>query len=327
MGSSRPGGYACHRCTANSGREAVHLKVVSGLGCDEIVGRLGTGFPASMPAAGPSLGRGSRALWRERALPLSSPGMSQAAFQPWTVAVTRDESPGGALHAALRAAGTEPRSCVVMEAQPPADTLPLRRAAADLSGYAWMICASARAVDAVVQVRSGPWPRGLRSAAVGESTARALVEAGADPPAVVAREPGSEALTRHLLPLDSWPGRRVFIPRAKDGRRDLVESLRANGALVDDIEAYRMRPRAGSEIREAWAAARPDATVIASPQVAEALVRALGARTLQDLKAVVAIGATTAAALAAHGIDASVPRAASFTEAARCLAELASRRG
>lgn len=214
-----------------------------------------------------------------------------------------------------------------MEAQPPDDPLPLRRAAGDLAGYAWIICASARAVEAVVRARSGPWPRGLRSAAVGESTARALVEAGADPLPVVAAEAGSEALARHLLPLDTWSGRRVLAPRAKDGRRDLVESLRANGALVDDIEAYRMQPRAEAEIRAAWAAARPDATVIASPQVADALIRALGARALRELRVIIAIGATTAAALAAHGIDASVPSTASFTDAARRLADLASGRG
>ncbi len=253
--------------------------------------------------------------------------MSQAASLPWIVAVTRDESPDGALHEALRAAGARPRSCVVMEAQPPADPLALRRAAADLASYAWMICASTRAVDAVVQARSDPWPRGLRTAAVGKVTARALADAGADPPPVVAPESGAEALAKHLLDLHAWSGRRVFIPRAADGKRDLVLGLRAAGAHVDDVEAYRMRPRADSEIREGWTAARPDATVIASPQVAETLVRVLGVQALQDLEAVVAIGATTAAALAAHGIDASIPRTTTFTDAARCLAELASSRG
>ncbi len=253
--------------------------------------------------------------------------MSQAAFRPWIVAVTRDESPDGALQQALRATGAEPRACVVMEAQPPDDPLPLSRAAANLSGYAWMICASARAVEAVVQARPQPWPRGLRSAAVGEMTARALVEAGADPPPVVAARPGAEALLKCLLPCDSWPGRRVLIPRAKDGKRDLVDGLRDQGALVDDVEAYRMRPRADAEIRRAWSAARPDATVIASPPAAETLVRALGVPALRELKAVVAIGATTAATLASLGIDAAVPTTASAAAAARCLAELASSRG
>ena len=165
--------------------------------------------------------------------------MSQAAFRPWTVAVTRDESPDGALHEALRSVGALPGSCVVMEAHPPADPLPLKRAAADLASYAWMICASARAVDAVLRARSGPWPSGLRTAAVGEVTARALSDAGADPRPVTAPEPGAEALARRLLDLDAWPGRRVLIPRAADGRRDLVESLSAKGARVDDVEIGR----------------------------------------------------------------------------------------
>lgn len=252
--------------------------------------------------------------------------MSQAASLPWTVAVTRDESPDGALHEALRAVGAAPRSCVVMEACAPEDSLPLKRAASDLSNYSWAICASARAVEALVLARSGPWPRGLRTAAVGGVTARALEEAGADPPPIVASEPGSKALADLLLPLDTWSGRRVLLPRAADGRRDLVESLRAAGALVDDVEAYRMRPRPDAEIRGTWTAGRLDAMVIASPQVAETLVRVLGVRVLRDLKAVVAIGPTTAAALVAYGIEASIPATTSFADAARCLAELASTR-
>jgi len=249
--------------------------------------------------------------------------MSELGFPVWTVAVTRDEPPEGPLHQALRAEGARPVACAVTEARPPADPRPLARAASNLESYAWMICASARAVAAVVEARSGPWPRGLRTAAVGAVTARALVEAGADPLPVVASESGSEALTRVLLTLDAWPGRRVLLPRAQDGRRDLGERLRAEGALVDEIEAYRMLPRPDSGILEAWTRAKPDAAVIASPQAAAALVRVLGAGTLLELQAVIAIGATTAAALSEHGIAATIPENPSFSDIARRLGDLA----
>lgn len=252
--------------------------------------------------------------------------MIVTSLQPWTIVVTRDEPPAGALHEALRAFGLTPISCAVMEVQPPVDPAPLRRAAANLEGYEWLVCASRRSVDALVRSRSDPWPRGLRTAAVGHATALALVDAGAEPAPVVASDSGSEALSAWLLPLDTWRGRRVLAPIATEGRRDLVESLRAKGALVDDVEAYRMVPRPDAAIREAWVAASPDATVIASPQTAETLVRVLGADAVRALKAVVAIGATTAAALAAHGIVATVPATANFTDAARCLAALAPKR-
>jgi uroporphyrinogen-III synthase len=245
----------------------------------------------------------------------------------FTVAVTRDEPPDGPLHQALRAKDLRPVACVVMEAGPPGDPGPLARAVAELATYAWMICASARAVAAIREVHRNPLPRGLRTAAVGAATARALAEAGADPLPVVASDSGSEALTRILLTLEDWPSRRVLLPRAADGRRDLAERLRDAGALVNEVEAYRMLPRPDSSIVDDWLRLRPEAAVIASPLVAEALLRALGADTLRELKAVVAIGPTTAATLSAHGVEASVPRTSTFPDTARCLADAIAGRG
>jgi uroporphyrinogen-III synthase len=253
--------------------------------------------------------------------------MSRTALRPWTVAVTRDEPPEGPLHHALRLQGARPVSCTILESRPPEDPAPLARAVAELASYAWMICASARAVAAILDLRPGPLPRGLRTAAVGAATARALAGAGADPLPVVATDSGSEALTRLLLTLDDWGSRRVLLPRARDGRRDLAERLRASGAVVDEVEAYQMLPRPDGAIVEDWNNAQPDAVVIASPQVAETLARVLGAEALNHLEAVVAIGPTTAAALSDLGITAAIPSTSSFPHAARSLAELFAARG
>ena len=157
---------------------------------------------------------------------------------------------------------------------------------------------------------------------MGESTAAALVEAGADPPPIVASESGAQALCARLLTLDAWSGRRVLVPTVAGGRRDIVEGLRAAGAQVDEIEAYRMLVREAWEIRAAWSQGIPEAIVIASPSVVNALVGALGVSALLNLKAVVAIGATTARALAAHGVLAETPPGATFEHAARRLGEL-----
>jgi uroporphyrinogen-III synthase len=194
-----------------------------------------------------------------------------------------------------------------------------------LHEYAWVICASARAVRALRRGRQAPWPRGLRTAAVGEATAKALVDAGADPPPIVASESGAQALCAHLLEVEQWAGRRVLVPGVEGGRRDLIDGLTAAGAAIDEIEAYRMRVRPDQHIKDAWAEAAPDAAVITSPSVGHALIAALGVPALLNLRALVAIGATTAAALAEYGIHAETPKDTGFEKAARRLADLRAR--
>ena len=65
-----------------------------------------------------------------------------------------------------------------------------------------------------------------------------------------------------------------------------------------------------------------DAAVIASPRVATALVDAVGAGALRDLRGIVAIGHSTAAALTGATVPAAIADAADFTAAARTLASL-----
>ena len=121
---------------------------------------------------------------------------------------------------------------------------------------------------------------------------------------------------------DDWRGRRVLMPRAAEGGRELGESLRALGAEVDEVAAYRTMPRPAHELAEDWRRARAEAVVIASPSAARALVAALGRETLRELRAVVAIGATTRAALAELGIEAAMPERTDFEGVAGLLAGL-----
>src|SRR5262245_22665854 len=106
--------------------------------------------------------------------------------RPWRVAVTRDEPADGPLSRALAAAGLVPRPCPVLIAAPAADPQALARAAATLEQYAWVIVASTRSVRALTAARTAAWPPGVRTAAVGRQTARALTEAGATPSPLVA---------------------------------------------------------------------------------------------------------------------------------------------
>jgi uroporphyrinogen-III synthase len=199
---------------------------------------------------------------------------------------------------------------------PPPSLVLLERAAASLESYDWLVVASVRAVSAVVQARAGrPLPRGLRTAAVGEATAAALRAAGAAH-VLVETKAGATDLLRVLPAADSWPGRRVLIPRAALGGHETAEAMLRLGARVDEVVAYRTAPRHAEEIAHDWREARPEAVVVTSPSAAAALVDALGPAALGSLDAVVAIGPTTPAALSRLGVEALVSPFADFVSVA-----------
>lgn len=235
------------------------------------------------------------------------------------VAVTRDEATDGPLGEALRRHGMLPVGCAVVAEAPPPDLAPLIGAASELERYDWLVVASVRAVTALMGARGHrPLPPGLRTAAVGPRSAAELVACGATSP-ITALSAGAGPLMLALSHADRWPGRRVLLPRAAEGRRDLGESLRRHGAQVDEVTAYRTVARPPDEIAAAWREGAPEAVVVASPSAARALVAAIGSDPLRRLEPVVAIGSTTAMALVALGIRAIVPERAEFEAVAELL--------
>jgi uroporphyrinogen-III synthase len=185
-----------------------------------------------------------------------------------------------------------------------------------------MVVASRRAVTAVMAARDGrPLPPALRTAAVGAASAAALREAGAVEP-LVAPEAGAAALAQALRGADRWPGCRVLLPRAAEGIAELGAVLRAEGAEAVEVIAYRTLARPAAEVARDWNEAAPEAAVFASPSAVHALAAGIGAPALRALRAVVAIGPTTAAALATLGITASVPATTGFEAAAALMRDL-----
>lgn len=242
--------------------------------------------------------------------------------RPLRVAVTRAEPSDGPLSEALRRRGMVPVSCpVVGEADAP-DPGALERAARRLERYDWLVVASGRAVSALRAAAGGRrLPDRIRTAAVGTSTAEALADLSPGTP-LTAPEAGARALLERLRTADRWPGRRVLMPRAEGGGRELADGLRALGAEVDEVVAYRTLERPPEEVASAWRAAAADAVVVASPSAARALVGALGAAGLRRMEPVVAIGSTTAIALTGLGVAAVVPPRADFDSMARLLEEI-----
>lgn len=152
-----------------------------------------------------------------------------------TVVVTRDLDATAPYAAALRALGFDTVAMPVTRTHEPDDRDALRLAL-ERTGYAAVVCASARAASALVAARG---PRSLPDVwAVGPATARALEAAGVTPLVPALARDGA-ALARALLARGELTGKRVLVPRAEEGRDDGIEILRAGGVEVDAVIAYR----------------------------------------------------------------------------------------
>jgi uroporphyrinogen-III synthase len=213
------------------------------------------------------------------------------------VVVTRDEPADGPLSEALRGLGLVVLAWPVLHVLPPEDVTPLVQALARAREFDWMVFASRHAVQAVTE-RMPTAPAGVRIAAVGERDWTAHV---------VPVEASAAALVEALGPYVTR-GTRVFFPASSRALPTLPAGLERLGAEVLTIEAYRTQAspvdvaacRAEIE-REAIAA-----VTFTSPSAVEELERALGPPFFQRLLATastVALGATTARAIAAHGIE------------------------
>jgi uroporphyrinogen-III synthase len=157
------------------------------------------------------------------------------------VLVTRASHQAGKLSDGLRALGAEPVEVPVLEIQPPASFEPLDTALRRLNRYDWLILTSANTVRALAERAAAlgialGQPTSLKVAAVGESTAEAVRRAGFNvtfvPVSYVA-----ESLRDGLL--SAVAGQRILLARAAVARDVIPDALRAAGAEVDVIDAYR----------------------------------------------------------------------------------------
>jgi uroporphyrinogen-III synthase/uroporphyrinogen III methyltransferase/synthase len=157
------------------------------------------------------------------------------------VLVTRALHQAGKLSGGLRALGAVPVEVPVLEIRPPASFEPLDAALRQLDGYDWLILTSANAVRALVERTAAlgialVQPARLKVAAVGEATAVEARKAGLQiaflPEAYVA-----ESLVEGLLV--SAAGKRILLARAAVARDVIPDALRAAGAEVDVVDAYR----------------------------------------------------------------------------------------
>lgn len=222
------------------------------------------------------------------------------------IVVTRAEEQADPLAEQLEALGAEVVVCPLIAIAPPLDIVPLRDALARLAEYDWLLLTSANAVHAVFErVAAGALPARLAVGAVGPATARALAAYGVETRFV----PSAYTAEAMVAEFGDAAGRRVLLPASELARETLAAGLRARGALVDVVTAYRNVPGPGAPRLAALLHQEPiDAITFTSPSTVHSLLAALAERGGTDAGALlggvalVSIGPTTAAALDEAGL-------------------------
>lgn len=160
--------------------------------------------------------------------------------------VTRPAAQAATWVAELQACGLDAIALPLIAIAPPDDLEPVREAWRQLPGCSLAMFVSANAANHFFEHAPGPWPAGVRAGSTGPGTSAALRAAGV-PPAAIVQPPAdaprfdSEALWAQLAD-EPWAGRQVLVVRGEDGRDWLAETLRARGAAVHFVAAYRRRP-------------------------------------------------------------------------------------
>jgi uroporphyrinogen-III synthase len=163
------------------------------------------------------------------------------------VVITRPLAQARPLAARVAALGREVELLPLLDIAPLADTAPLQaalaRLAAPVPGYALVAFVSPNAIDAAfAHIRQ--WPAGVTLAVLGEGSRGALAAHGVTPNTVDIVSPADSAHSdsEHLLQtldLAALKGRPVLIIRGESGRELMADGLRAAGAVVDVVPAYR----------------------------------------------------------------------------------------
>ena len=171
---------------------------------------------------------------------------------PDTVIITRPLAQARPLAARVAALGRPVELLPLLEIEALPDPAPLQAALALLSAapaagaepyYAMAAFVSPNAIDAAF-AHLKTWPAGVTLAVLGEGSRAALAAHGITPDAVHIVSPADSAHSdsEHLLQtldLEALRGRRVLIIRGENGRELMADGLRAAGALVDVVAAYR----------------------------------------------------------------------------------------
>lgn len=228
------------------------------------------------------------------------------------ILVTRARQQASTLSRMLAEHGADPIEVPSIEIQPLPNYEALDAALTHLSEYAWVVFTSTNGVDAAferlrVTNKDARAFAGVRVAAIGPATAAALAARGiaADyVPDTFTSEATAEGFKRFDI-----SGSRMLMPRADIATDVLSNGLRNQGALVDDITAYRtvVPADAAAQAREVLASGTVDTVTFTSSSTVRNLVGLLeGDMALLNGVRIASIGPVTSATARELGLHVGI---------------------
>jgi uroporphyrinogen-III synthase len=224
------------------------------------------------------------------------------------IVVTRPKEQSAELVAALQERGARPIAFPALQIEAPETWHSLDSALERIASFDWAVFTSRNAVHFALsrwQSRSvQDWPQGLRVAAVGRESAKALAEFGVHAQ-LAPKRAGSEA----LLESPEWQevgGLRFALFAGDQGRELIEQTLAERGAVVEKVFCYRrivpgLNP---TPLLHAWARGELDAVTVTSPEIFHnfyQMVGGLGQRWLKKTP-IIAISELTAEAVTSKGL-------------------------
>ena len=234
------------------------------------------------------------------------------------IVVTRPREQAAELVEALEQLGATVIEAPTVKIVPPEDFAPLDEACANLSQYDWIVFTSANGVDHFFErLHAGPSDvralAGARLCAIGPGTAERIARQGLKVD-LVPPEYRAEAVVEALRATGDLAGKAFLLPRADIARELLADELRASGALVTEVTAYRSVPveieRDGEpDIYRLLLDRKVDVVTFTSASTVRNFVRLYGVEPVADLLqavAIASIGPVTAEAAQQCGIRSSI---------------------
>ena len=228
-----------------------------------------------------------------------------------TILVTRPRHQSRSLADALQRLGATVVEAPAISIEPPSDFRPLDKALGRLATYDWVVFTSVNGVEAFFDRLSEVRPEALSSspklAAIGPATAESLRERGLDA-AVVPEKYVAEEVFRALAGRGELSGKRFLLPRADIAREALPELLKAAGAIVDVVVAYRTVRNDGEMRRASELVERGDVDMVTftSASTARSFFAKVDPRAVENRVLAASIGPITSRALLELGVAPTV---------------------
>ena len=207
--------------------------------------------------------------------------MQDKTLQGKTILITRAREQSSEFAALLRERGADVVEFPTIEIAPPLRWGDLDRAIEQLDAYDWIVFTSVNGVIFFWQ-RLGErgngdgFPSSLKVCAIGPATARELKKNGIRVD-YTPKEYVAEAILEGFEKMNVQ-GKRILLARVKKARDILPKGLKAMGAKVDVVEAYRtLKPRGGSKkLKEILAQGKVDVITFTSSSTVNHFVELLG---------------------------------------------------